>query len=65
MTIPLELGAIHDPSTRRALEQISLHSEPVTVPVVNVLPATATVGQLIFLTTDGHLYIYSGGWNVL
>jgi hypothetical protein len=66
MTLPLELGQVEDPETRRALEQISVNwPSAMTVPVVAALPATGALGQVAFLTTDNHLYVYSGGWNAI
>jgi len=63
MTLALELGQVSDPSARRALEQISLRW-PSGVPVVSVLPAIGSEGQIVYLIGDRSLYIWSGGqWN--
>jgi hypothetical protein len=63
MPLPLELGQVSDPHTRRALEQLSL-ARPAEVPVVKTLPAGAHSGQIVFLSTDFGLYVFhAGSWR--
>jgi hypothetical protein len=64
--LALELGQVEDPTTRRALEQISLRwPTPPTVPLVDALPATSAPGSLVFLRSDNHLYVFSAGWKMV
>lgn len=60
MALPLELGQVADPYTRRALEQVSLNWPP-AFPVLAALPPAGVNGQAVLLTTDNGLYVWSAG----
>jgi hypothetical protein len=60
MALPLELGQVSDPVTRRALEQVSVNWPP-AFPTVHTLPASGVNGQAAFLTVDMGLYVFYGG----
>jgi hypothetical protein len=64
MTLPLALGQVRDQAARHAFEQIALRwPSPPTVPIVDALPAVASPGAMMFLSSDNHLYVFSSGWK--
>lgn len=68
---PLELGGIESPDVRRAFEQIILGwprpgaggGNVATITTAPVLPATGSLGDMVYLTTDDGIYVYDNGWQ--